>query len=458
MTGIHAMGAYAPSKRVSGEAFAEAWGRFEGSGIESKAVPDGDEDALTMATEAGRRALEVGAFEAGEIEYLAFATTTPPLEEGDLAPRLASLLAVPETAAVRTHTGSTRAGMEALLAAIDADATGLVLVADAPSAEPGDAVEHAAGAGAAAFLVAPDAPVTVEARTEVNDPAPGTRFREAGSSRVEAIDAGTYDRGRFVNPVSEAVSAIDADHDAVALQAPDGKLPYRAGKVAGLDAEAIHEAAPVHDLGDLGAASVPVALARAFSQGAERPLAVAWGSGSALACALAGSAPVSLALDAGEEVTYAEYLRLRGDITDGEVSGGGAYVSVPTWKRSLPQRHRLEAGRCPECSALAFPPDGACPDCGGLVDFEPVRLPKTGTVEAVTTIGAGGAPPEFAPQQARSGSFPVAIVAFESDGGVSLPMQAVAPVEVGDTVTAIPRRIYTQEGVTRYGLKIRPLD
>lgn len=458
MTGIHAGGAYAPSNRISGEAFAEAWGRFEGSGIESKSVPDADEDALTMAAEAGRRALDAGEFPANEVEYLAVATTTPPLEEGDLAPRLASLLAVPSTASLRTHTGSTRAGLEALLSAIDADATGLVVVADAPNAEPGDAAEHAAGAGAAAFLVGPDGPVTVEARTEVNDPAPGVRFREAGSDRVEHIDAGTYDRARFVEPVAAAVEAIDAEHDSVALQAPDGKLPYRAAKAAGLDSGAIHESSPVHELGDLGAASVPVALARAFEAGHERSLAVAWGSGSALACALAGSCPVSLALDAAEEVSYAAYLRLRGDITDGEVSGGGAYVSVPTWKRSLPQRHRLAAGRCPDCAALAFPPEGACPDCGALVDFEPVVLPREGTVEAVTTIGAGGAPPEFAPQQARSGSFPVAIVAFEAEGTVSLPMQAVAPVGVGDSVAAVPRRIYTQEGVTRYGLKVAPLE
>ena len=51
----------------------------------------------------------------------------------------------------------------------------------------------------------------------------------------------------------------------------------------------------------------------------------------------------------------------------------------------------------------------------------------------------------------------MAIVRFEAgDGAASLPIQVVGEAAVGDRVTAVPRRVYVEEGVPRYGLKARP--
>jgi len=56
----------------------------------------------------------------------------------------------------------------------------------------------------------------------------------------------------------------------------------------------------------------------------------------------------------------------------------------------------------------------------------------------------------------------VAVVALEGpDGGsASVPAQVVSAdpesVDIGDRVEATMRRVYTQEGVTRYGFKVRP--
>jgi len=195
-------------------------------------------------------------------------------------------------------------------------------------------------------------------------------------------------------------------------------------------------------------------------------LAVAFGSGAgadALLLERRNAVPADLDLGGDTERSYAGYLQRRGEITPGEPSGGGAYVPVPRWRRSLPQRHRLVAGRCPECGGLTFPPEGACTDCAALVEFEEVPLSGPGEVRAITTIGRGGAPPEFAEQQARSGDFQVAIVAFEPADGrgeATAPAQVVstATVEAGDRVDPVVRRVYTQEGVTRYGFKLEPTD
>ncbi|WP_254534693.1 zinc ribbon domain-containing protein [Halomarina litorea] len=462
MTGlrISAVGAYAPERRVSSEEFAEAWGRFEASGVESVAVPAADEDTLTMAAAAGRNALDAADVDGEAVEWLAFASTTPPLAEEDLTPRLGSMLGVGEGARHHTFTGSTRAGTRALLAA-PTDGTALVVVSDAPRGAPDSAEGQGAGAGAAAFLCTRDGTAEVTQANEHVSPYPGTRFRRTGDEEVTGLGVTSYDRQAFTETLAKAAAGVETDDaDAVAVQSPDGKLPYRATGALGVEASVVAACETVSELGDTGAASVPLSLARALADGHRTVLAAAFGSGAgadALRVEADGEVPATLELDAGESVTYAEYLRLRGEITREGLDTGAAYVSVPTWRRSTPQRHRLVAGECPECGALAFPPEGACPGCTDLVEFDPVELPGEGTIEAVTTIGRGGAPPEFAAQQSRGGAFGVALVRFDREGeSVSLPGQLVGEAEVGDTVRGVIRRIYTQEGVTRYGTKFAP--
>jgi hydroxymethylglutaryl-CoA synthase len=256
--------------------------------------------------------------------------------------------------------------------------------------------------------------------------------------------------------------------DAICIQSPNGKLPYRAAGSLDVDTEALRAGTTVHDLGDTGAASVLLGLASTLKDGHEDLILLGYGSGGgATAMAIdASNVAVRTALESGVTLSYNEYLRMRGDITPGEPDGGGAYVSVPSWKRTIAQRHRLVAGRCEECGALTFPPKGVCTSCGTLEAYDNVELPGTGTVEATTVIGQGGAPPEFVEQQAREGTFVSAVVALDGsrdDGNetVSTPTQVLTgedeTVEVGDRVEATIRRIYTQEGVTRYGFKMQTL-
>jgi hydroxymethylglutaryl-CoA synthase len=469
---ITAVGAYAPRLRIDADTFAEAWGQFEASGVERKAVPEADEDSLTMAAAAAGRALDAADVAGSDLAALALATTTPPLAEEELVVRLGSMLGTAGTATHEQFTASTRAGTRALAAALDAErAPALVVAADCPRADPPDEREHAAGAGAAAFLLTADDGAHVRARGEYATPRPGERFRERGESQIRGLGVTSYDRSAFHDALAGAAADADLgdpDVAAAAVQAPDGKRPYRATGALGVDSEAIQACATVHDLGDTGAASVPLSLARALADGHERVLAAAYGGGAGADVLLiegAGGVETSLALDGVVDLSYADYLRRRGDLDRADPEGGGAYVSVPTWTRSLPQRHRVVAGRCPECGALAFPPEGACGDCGTLAEYEPVPLDGHGTVEAVTRIGRGGAPPEFAVQQVRSGAFGVVIVSFDGpEGGtVSAPAQVTdhdpdmdGDLAVGDRVEAVVRRIYTQEGVTRYGFKVRP--
>ncbi len=479
--GIAGIGAYAPAARLLTDTIHEAWGTVEAPGVSAKAVPAADEDTLTMAAEAGSRALAAAGRDAGAVGGVVLGTTTPPVEEEALAPRLASFLGLDPAVASRQLTGSTRAGVAALATAADlVEATAdpaLAVASDAPRGDPDDAVEHAAGAGAGAVLLAPAGGTggALLDRATVHNPAPGIRVRSRGETATRGLGVTQYDRDVFVETVSEAVEALDGDPSDATLapQAPDGKLPYRLTDPLGVEAAAIQRGTSVHDLGDTGAASPLLGLATAVEGGEEHVLAVGYGSGSvATAVRLdAAGVPVETALEAGRELSYPEYQRVRGDITPGHPDGGGAYVSVPSWRRSIPQRHRLLAGRCRECGALALPPDGACPDCDALDEYDRVSLPGTGTVAAATEIGQGGAPPEFAEQQARSGAYVSAIVALDGPDGettVDAPFQVVgtgraegdagaSDIEAGDRVAATIRRLYTQEAVTRYAVKMRPV-
>ncbi|QLK27281.1 zinc ribbon domain-containing protein [Natrinema zhouii] len=474
MTAITGIGAYAPRFRITADAFEDAWGQFHAAGINEKAVPAADEDPLTMGYEAATRALEAADIDAASVDWFAFASSRPPAAEEDLTARLGAMVALSESATRQLFTGSTRAGTRALWAGLDAleaDATtALVVAADAPKGDSDDVRDHAAGAGGAAFVLEEDGPVEIVDRAEYAAPYPGTRFRNSGEDETRGLGVTQYDRQAFTETIGGAVAGLEVDPEpeAAAIQAPDGKLPYRATGAAGVGTDEIRAATVVHELGDLGAASVPVSVATALEEGYDSVLSVSHGSGAgadAFVVETDGEVPTSTALEGDDPLSYAEYLRQRGVVTTGPPSGGGAYVSVPAWRRSIPQRYRLEAGRCPECGALSFPPRGACSECGSLVEYESAALSGRGTVEAVTTISQGGAPPEFAEQQARSGDYVAMIVALEAERGDGIASIAAMGTDadpdafaVGDRIETTIRRIYTQEGVTRYGFKVRPVE
>lgn len=136
----------------------------------------------------------------------------------------------------------------------------------------------------------------------------------------------------------------------------------------------------------------------------------------------------------------------------------GAYISLPTWWRNLDSRYRLTLGRCPECGGVSFPPEGACPECNALVEYEEFEPTGAGTVAAKTII-QGGAPPEFADLLEQHGEIGVVVVELEEGTSVPGMLTDVDPdtVDRGDRVEAVVRRLYTQEGIPRYGFKFRPI-
>ncbi|WP_129116163.1 zinc ribbon domain-containing protein [Halegenticoccus tardaugens] len=466
--GIVATGVYVPRHRLTRDEIEAAWGTS--TQVSRAAVPAADEDTLTMAVAAGRDALSESDVATTDIGHVAIATTTPPLEEGEFAPQAAAALGLADDCRLETSTQSTAVGADALRSAATADVPALAVVADAPEGDPA-AVGQRVGAGAAAFLFADGGDVTlVDMATRSRD-APGVRFRERGSETVAEPNITTYEREVIRDLVAASVEALDVDHDAVtgvSLYQPTPDIPHRIARSLPYDGEAVGRGTLIDDVGDAGTATTALGLLAALDSSAPDSVTVAgfFGSG-ATATALAFEirepikTDVAEAVDGGRDVSYTTALRERGTLGQTDVSGGGAHVSLPSWQRTVPQRYRLVAGQCPDCGAIAFPPEGACPRCHERVAFTDVELSRTGEIVAVTTIGQGGAPPEFVELQRRDGSFAVAIVENTTKGeSAQFPVQLTdcdpQTVSVGDRVVGQFRRIYSAEGVTRYGLKFTP--
>lgn len=446
--GIAGAGVALGALRVTTKSYRDAWGRAP-RGIDRRAVAAFDEDETTLAVAAARRAVIAGDVDATRLGLVIFATSGDATAAATVAEALGA-----HDARVVDVTGRATAGAAALATAFESvDAAGrdvLVVVADVPRAPPGSPDEAVEAAGAAAFVLRPGGAVRVRASASAARELPGAHVADLAARDLSARAAAT-DADAFGAPAAFLV----AWGDARTAWARDAKPPTSMRAIVG-DARA---ASPLIDLA--------VALASA-SAGAEGLLAVER-DGQAVVLRLAVESalppltprPDALAA-AGTEVSYFDSLRHRGVFVDDlgvPDQPMGAYVSLPDFARSLPQRYRLVAQKCVACAKLAFPPRATCPSCGAR-DAEDVALSGRGRVYSFTIIAQGSGPSEFAAEQSMTGDYVSAIVELEEGPRVAARLADVAAraVDVGMPVEATLRRLYRQQGVDRYGFKFAPAN
>ncbi|WP_336361722.1 hypothetical protein [Haladaptatus sp. ZSTT2] len=305
---VESVGAYIPRYRITAETIGDALGGFSARGVAEKRVLSGDEDTVTMAVEAARKALADSAHSRDDLTALAFATTTPPVDEGDVGVQVAEILGLSRDVEISVHTQSTRAGTRALLTGLRADGPALAVAADSPQAAPKNGLDHAAGAGAVAFVAAPGDVSVTDVASYARE-YPGTRFRQRGASSSEAYNATGYERDAYTDAVSGAASNLESVADAVALTAPDGSLPSRGARTLSGDVTPYHAA---RTLGDLGAASALFSLLAAWNDGEDEVTVLSYGDGAgADALTFTGRLDGDWAREA-VDISYAQYLRKRG--------------------------------------------------------------------------------------------------------------------------------------------------
>ncbi len=122
-------------------------------------------------------------------------------------------------------------------------------------------------------------------------------------------------------------------------------------------------------------------------------------------------------------------------------------------RREMPQRYRLEAGRCKSCGSISYPPRIVCRDCRGR-DHEIFPLKRSAKLVTFTNITT---PPGPFVDEA-----PYVIGIVETEDGARMTVQVVdVPFEKIETGMALKlefRKIQEMghDGVICYGHKAVP--
>src|SRR5512135_3371712 len=159
--GIVGYGAYVPRFRIKAQEIARVWGGDdEGLPIEEKAVPALDEDTITMSIEAARNALKRAAVDPQKLRAVWVGSESHPYAVKPSSTLVAEAIGASGATLAGDWQFACKAGTEALQAAVAlvgsemADCA-LAIGMDTAQGRPHDALEYTAGAGGAAFVVAP---------------------------------------------------------------------------------------------------------------------------------------------------------------------------------------------------------------------------------------------------------------------------------------------------------------
>jgi hydroxymethylglutaryl-CoA synthase len=405
MAGIVSYGAYVPPTRLP---FAVMAGRPPGAGEEGpeRSVAWHDEDALTMAVAAGASALR--GFDRSQVDGLYLASTTQPFQEKQGAALVARALDLRRELRTADFAGSLRAGLDALVAAVDAVRAGsagrvLVVASDCRLGAPGSGLERGFGDGAAAFLVGPagDAVASLEEAFALSDEIVDV-WRPAGDPFVHSWEERFVVQEGYVPAATAAVRGLLArsgaaagDFQRVALSAPDARSHAEVARALGLDRARLVD--PLFGrLGNAGTAFAPLLLVAALERArpGERILAAASADGGVAASfAVTDRAPkleprrgVAWHLARRRALPrYDRYLEARGLAAREYPPAAEPGLSATIHHRERDEDVSFRGQQCSACGGVQFPIQRVCERCFAKDRFEKVRLSdRTGTVVTYT--------------------------------------------------------------------------
>ncbi|MFV0258553.1 MAG: OB-fold domain-containing protein [Acidimicrobiales bacterium] len=466
MRGIIAYGAYVPYNRLQRGVITEALGTGGGRG--TRAVASYDEDATSMAVEAGRRVLA----SAGDVtpSGLMFATATPPYLDKTNATVIHAALNLPSHVFAGDVGGSARSVDAALRSALDGSRPSLVLAADVRTGRPGSSDEANNGDAAVGWLIGSDddGPVIAEwvggasATAEFLDRwrLPGWNYSRLWEER--------FGEHAYLPLVTEAANAAfketqieAADVDSVIITGLQARAVRGAARAAGLDGQAV-----VDDLtstvGATGSSHSGLVLASVLDTAEPGQLI--------MVINLADGVDVGFLRTTDAITDYQPTLTVADQIAAG--NDGLGYETFLTWRGFLdrepprrpdptppaaPPSYRSEAwkyafigSRDRSSGAVHLPPQRVSVKGGAVDDMEPVPMADVGATVVTFTID----------RLAYSLSPPTIAVVIDFDGGGRFQCQLTdadpSSVKIGDRVTMTFRRMMTADGVHNYFWKARP--
>lgn len=293
--GIVGYGVYIPRFRIKSEEYLKAWGLFAARGIEEKALPGYDEDAVTMAVESSANALKRARVDSVQLDGLFFASTVAPYAEKLSSSTVAAALNTGSEIFIADFGYSTKAGTSALLSCLDFVSSnrgklGLTVASDNPEAMPDEPIEHGLGAGSAALLVGKN---NIVARVEDTHSSSleiiGERYRRHGKQFLKDSGIRAYTEQAFnqaltisVTNLLKRLGAKAEDFAYAVFQQYDGRSPYDVGRKLGFKDSQISPSMVVTKIGDAGCASPLIGLCAVLDlvKPGDRILVASYGSGA----------------------------------------------------------------------------------------------------------------------------------------------------------------------------------
>lgn len=459
MPGILRYGTYVPYFRLTRAAI--------GAGKGERAVASFDEDAVSLAVEAGRDAVRGGV----DVDTLLFATTSPPYAEKLNAATIQAALDLPESMTSVDLGGSTRMGLGALLLGLDLARAGrraLVCAADVVVGAPGGARESQGGDAGVAFLVGGDgdAIATLLGRAsttlEILDVwrLPDDRFPRSWEERFTAESMAPA----IVDVAKRALEEAGVEASALTTVILDGTNPRSmAGLPKALGLTPAQLADPLAaTVGRAGVAHAGLLLARALdgAKPGDRILVVSEADGAdalvfEVTPAIKDMPPVR-AVDRWiaskrNNLPYNSYLKWRGILPfEAPRRPDPERPAAPPMRRHERWKLAFVGSRCTKCQAGHLPPQRVCVKCGAVDQMRDERFADTSCQVATYTLdylAYSLQPPVVA-----------AFVDYEGGGRFSCELTDVDPksVAIGHHLEMTFRRLFTAQGVHNYFWKARP--
>ncbi len=395
MIGITAYGAYIPRRRLQRKAVAEANKWFApglvGAARGERAMANFDEDAVTLAVEAGRDCLPAAdpAKDRAGVDAIYFASTSMPFSDRQNAGIAAAALQLSEDIASADVSSSQRAGLSALGMALDAVASGrvqspLVVAGEKRKARAASPQELSYGDAAAALTVGSENVIAkfIGSRSRTLD------FVDHFRGESEDFDYAWEERwirdegySKIVPAAVKAllektgVAAGDIAH--FILPCPFAKLDQAIAKQCGIDPAKTRDnlAATV---GDSGSAHALLMLVHALESAkpGEKILVAQFGQGCDALLFEATPAIAELPARRGvsgalarrkDETNYLKYLGFNGliELEKGMRAEVDKRTALTVLYRKSDMLLGLVGGKCRQCGTAQFPKSRICvnPNC-----------------------------------------------------------------------------------------------
>lgn len=296
--GIISYGAYIPRLRIKSSDIAKAWGKdpetiTSGLGIIEKSVPSLDQDVATISVEAARAALARCSIDPQDIGAIYVGSESHPYAVKPTGTIVGEAISATPFLTVADYEFACKAGTAAIqscMALVKSKMVkyGLAVGADTSQAAPGDALEYAASAGGAAFIIGKDKIIatlneTCSFTTDTPDfwrregrkyPAHGGRFTGAPA----------YFRHITSNAkkLMEKVGSKPEDYSYAIFHQPNGKFPVKVAKMLGFTPEQVKQGLLCPYVGNTysGATMIGLASVLDVAKPGDRVFVTSYGSGA----------------------------------------------------------------------------------------------------------------------------------------------------------------------------------